>query len=352
MKKYKAFLLVTILICVTASVYIATKKLDASEAGMKAIVFPLLFLGEKLRMLSLSGWAGNICAWIIYIFLGLAPLTLPVIHIIKKQRKIFQDIFWSISSVSMFFVMFYMINPIYILKLFPEIFSIFLPGTDLFYEILYVLKSSLALVAIAALATAAIIELLKASDGRSPQGLLKASTIIMSGIAVVSGLYFELSKIFIIFGEMLKRSAMDTPGNELYPDADLLQSGQAADIGWPDAIVALLSFIFSIAVCSLLLVSMYKLYDLADKTKTSWFSDDNIKLAAASFKNAKYAIYIALVGGLFNIFAELAVSKWSSNVNIYFSIPLTEILIAAIILILSQFIAQGKIILDENEQFV
>lgn len=81
-----------------------------SELYSFIITFPFEQLGLGLRILSLSGPAGNIAAIIIYILICLVPCLL--FFRLKKSRKLLKtDHFLLAISILLFAVIYYMINP-------------------------------------------------------------------------------------------------------------------------------------------------------------------------------------------------------------------------------------------------
>ena len=86
---------------------------------MEYLSFPWEQLGNMLRELSLSGGAGNVTAWILYILLGLCPVFLLLWLIVKgKGRR--ADLLLPLLSVILFVGLWFLINPSYLeTRLFP-----------------------------------------------------------------------------------------------------------------------------------------------------------------------------------------------------------------------------------------
>ncbi len=76
--------------------------------GVAVLALPFTLLGKGLRLLSLSGTAGNVGAILLYILLCLSPLLLMIG---KKRKK--KDILLLICSGVLFHVLYYAVNPAY-----------------------------------------------------------------------------------------------------------------------------------------------------------------------------------------------------------------------------------------------
>lgn len=81
-----------------------------SNIFSRAAAFPFEQIGWILRLLSLSGAAGNAAAVALYILLGLAPLLAGgVLYAKGKGNK--ADLLLAGLSILLFFILYYMINP-------------------------------------------------------------------------------------------------------------------------------------------------------------------------------------------------------------------------------------------------
>lgn len=75
-----------------------------------AIAFPFEQLGLGLRALSLSGWAGNVAAVVLYAALCLLPAAF--LEFLHRRRKVYpEDALLAVLSVLLFGVIYLMINP-------------------------------------------------------------------------------------------------------------------------------------------------------------------------------------------------------------------------------------------------
>jgi hypothetical protein len=110
----KLLILISAVLAVGCSLFAI---LRFSSAGFLAdiISFPFAQIGLGLRLLSLSGSVGNIIAIILYIAICLAPCA--VILVKAKRRAVLpEDSLAVFLSVLLFFIMYQMINPNFIVS--------------------------------------------------------------------------------------------------------------------------------------------------------------------------------------------------------------------------------------------
>ena len=106
--KQKRFLLLLLLeACCAIALYLF--QFSQYQLMTTLLAFPWEPLGIGLRTLSLSGSAGNIAAWILYMIVCLLPagLLLPL----RKHRLYPEDLILALITVCLFFVLYWMINP-------------------------------------------------------------------------------------------------------------------------------------------------------------------------------------------------------------------------------------------------
>jgi hypothetical protein len=87
----------------------------SAVAGLMS--FPFAQIGGLLRALSLAGAFGNIAAILLYAALGLAPLLLLFWRVRKKKAHLEDSLLVALSAL-LFFMMYLMINPALISKMF------------------------------------------------------------------------------------------------------------------------------------------------------------------------------------------------------------------------------------------
>lgn len=84
------------------------------------LAFPFEQSGLLLRLLSLSGFAGNIAAILLYCMISLIPAVF-LFHFYKKDRLHPEDALLAVLTVLLFFVLYFMVNPGYMSSTFGNL---------------------------------------------------------------------------------------------------------------------------------------------------------------------------------------------------------------------------------------
>ena len=107
--KQKRFLLLLLLeACCAIALYLF--QFSQYQLMTTLLAFPWEPLGIGLRALSLSGSAGNIAAWILYVIVCLLPAGLLLLPL-RKHRLYPEDVILALITVCLFFFLYWMINP-------------------------------------------------------------------------------------------------------------------------------------------------------------------------------------------------------------------------------------------------
>lgn len=111
--KKQTFIIINVIVFVLAIVICLLANYEqAALINIASILFmPLIFIADLLRKLSLSGEAGNIIAWAIYITISLLPSLLFLI-LFKKDKVYKADYALILLTVFLFISLYYLINPI------------------------------------------------------------------------------------------------------------------------------------------------------------------------------------------------------------------------------------------------
>jgi hypothetical protein len=105
----RVFLVLLILLAVVCMVF---HFLDGTRGEIFQYItaFPFALIGRGLRWLSLSGWVGNIAAWVIYLKFCLSPLD--ALFLLNRKRGFKpEDVLLVVLSILLFAVMYFMVNP-------------------------------------------------------------------------------------------------------------------------------------------------------------------------------------------------------------------------------------------------
>ena len=107
-KKLLAFLAAEAVVCVVLAVL--SVGIGSAEIALSAGAFPFAQLAAGLRVLSLSGAPGNVVALIVYFAVCLSPLAYFIARLIGGRQRL-EDILLPVMCISMFVVIYLMINP-------------------------------------------------------------------------------------------------------------------------------------------------------------------------------------------------------------------------------------------------
>lgn len=106
MKKWvNIFLLVEAAICI----FLCVVGGESSSVLGDILSFPFTQLGDAIRELSLSGSAGNIIAWCLYVMICFIPIAVGIVKFAKKRFKA-EDSLLIVMGSMLFVIMYYMIN--------------------------------------------------------------------------------------------------------------------------------------------------------------------------------------------------------------------------------------------------
>ena len=111
--KKQTFIIINVIVFVLAIVICLLANYEQATLVNIAFIFfmPLLFIADLLRKLSLSGEAGNIIAWAIYITISLLPSLLFLI-LFKKGKTYKTDYALILLTAFLFIGLYCLINPI------------------------------------------------------------------------------------------------------------------------------------------------------------------------------------------------------------------------------------------------
>ena len=105
-KLFKIALAVEAVLCVL----LTALKTPVGDAFVSAMAFPFEQIGLGLRALSLSGAVGNVFAFLLYIAICLLPVG--ALLLIKRKRNMLpEDGLLLVLSITLFFIIYWMINP-------------------------------------------------------------------------------------------------------------------------------------------------------------------------------------------------------------------------------------------------
>jgi len=293
-----------------------------------AMAFPFAQVGHGLRALSLPGGVGNVIAILIYVAFCLLPMAaLPLIR--KKRAKdalqpviCTEDALLLVISTVLFFAMYFIINP----------------GVTRVVAIAAPLEQALMGGIIYSLLIAfGVIRLLRRFNAATTRGLGKYIGIMLHALNVL----FVFVAFGLTFAQMLDafealRSGNTVPGQQLGVTYVFLALRH---------IVNALPYVLNIWV-------VFMVKRLLAALNTDPYSQETLQVAKGVSRVCAVALtasVLALAG--FNLLQLIFISRlYVVNSNINF--PVASVLFVLGALLLTRYIAENKLLKDENDQFV
>lgn len=308
--------------------------------------FPFLLITSLLRKLSLSGMVGNIVAIAIYVALSLIPIMV-LRRISKKRELLAEDYLLGLLSLTCF-VGFYSMTNMPPADPFSGNDSFVNPFANL-PEVKNIIYSTLIY---SVLLGYFALRLLRIFFSLKTQELHKYLAWMLSGFAI-----FSLAAIILSYVAPLIRDLqnMHLHHQLIYdlnaPDGQLVTSG-------PD-MTSYTNMFFSVlrtAVYALpYAVDIYLVLlalDLLEEMQSTRYSEKVVELSQKlSLYAARALSLIVGVNISFNIL-QVIFSNRLFNINAHAFFPILSILFVLGLLILSQYIREGKTLKDDNDLFV
>ena len=314
---FKIALAVEALLCVLLTVL----KTPVGDAFVNVVAFPFEQIGAGLRALSLSGAAGNVFAFLLYIAICLLPVGGMLL--IKRKRDILpEDGLLLVLSMMLFAVIYLLINPGIILELFHGIPAgkAVLGGTVYSVLIAYFILR--------------ILRLFRTSEVSRLQRYL----------AVLLGL-LNVVFVYLIFGAGVK-SLMDgiaalqagNVGNESLLGASYVFAGL-------QYLVDILPYAFDILI-------VFAGIRLLKKLTADRYSDETVLAASRlSLLCGKTLSITVLAIAAFNLL-QLIVAKHLFNIHAAVQVPLFSIAFVLAALLFSRLVAENKLLKEDNDSII
>jgi hypothetical protein len=278
-----------------------------------ALAFPFAQVGRGLRWLSLSGGAGNVTAWVIYLAVCLSPFAVLALFSRKRESQP-EDFLLAALGVLLFPVMYFMVNPGAMpgaLRVFPPAVGFMLMGGAVWSLVL----------------AYGVLRFIRRVAEAGEHNLLR----------YISALLYVLAVLFAVavFDNLMKiPSALEAaPTGEDYVFILLRRA------------VQILPYLLNIWVA-------YAALRLLSSLRIGAYNEENINAAREMSRICMVTLVasvLAIVG--FNL-GQLLFSARLQNIHIELVFPLVPILLALGALLFARYMAQGKELKDENEGFV
>lgn len=302
---------------------------------MKYLTFPWEQLGNLLRRLSLSGGAGNLAAWVLYLAAGLCPLAVfSWLAFRKRSRK--ADWLLPLISALLFVGIWFLINPGYLEKtLFPA--GLGEAG-----------KYAFALTIDSAVLTWLLLRFLSGYETRERTRLFREMRLALF-------LYILLSAAGLLFRgveEFAEECAVIRAGNT----AEL----QGSSLGLPKPESGLgLSYVFLLLqiVCALLpevlelILWCVVLTLLGSGEADSFSAESRRKVELLKKLSARFVAAVLFANLGVNLLQLLAGRKIHSS-HFSLTFPLRETIVLLGVLLLSCFYLESRRLKEDNDLFI
>lgn len=321
--KHKTLLLILV---IEAALCVALRILQASFGGMfaAAMAFPYEQIGMLLRSLSLSGWLGNIAAFAFYAVFSLVPAVVLLV-LAKRQGFHREDLLLGLLSVSLFAVMYLMINPGIIGSLFGGAAG------------LSVGKAILGGTVYSVLCGYIVLRALRLFFAGSTEKLEK----YMSALLGILSLVFVWLAFGEGFGRLVDSMAALHAGN----------TGGSRPLG-PSEFFLVLQFLVDALPYVLDVAVVFAALRLLDEMRADRYSPECAAAAGRLSRLCGTALAVTvLVSIAFNL-AQLMFAKTLAVINSTVQIPVLTIAFVLAVLLLSRFIAENKRLKDDNDMFI
>lgn len=279
--------------------------------------FPLAPIGSWLRVLSLSGAAGNAAAVVIYAAICLLPAVLFLVRF-AKGRRCWEDVLLLVSACALFYSLYLLINPA-------------------LAEASYSLMAKPALNGLVWVLLAAwlVLVLLRlAFEDR--QGAEKCGKLILFALAA--------AYVFCLFYQFPAEAMEEI---RALNEANTVHSG--LELSW---FVIVLRALAGAVPCALSLFALYLSRTLLDAASEDRFSEETLTLSQrlARFCRAALTVEVLLCAGVYLLQMVLAPQLRSISFEVEF--PISSVAVALAALLLSRLLGEGKQLKDDNDLFV
>lgn len=318
---------------------IAALAFSPPDAGglITAQQIPFAQVGNALRLLSLSGEAGNAFAIVLYIIICCIPAVFLLVKLIKKRAKS-EDAMLAAMSGYLFYLIYMMIN--------PGNMGSMSAGSGSFG------KAVLGGVFWSMLIGWLALKLLRFVKGKDTASILK-----------MLGALFTLAAIFIVFcsayinlcGLKASIKALEAGNTDTY--GSIMAGLPIGDIGTYDALVPtkvflVFRYIAAQIPCVLDILILLTAVTLAQQLKTERYGADVINTSGKLASLCRYAVVIVILGSIALNLLQIIFSESLRSMNFDNTLPLESIILSLGMLLLSRYFAGSRKLKQENEAFV
>ena len=307
-------------VCIAAS----NRVIPTFGSVPRLLSFPFELIGKGLRNLSLSSEGGNVIAIICYFMICLLPIA--TLLVVSRRRKLYkEDAILVLLSVSLFLVIYLMINPGVIqrnilgatnFQIGNAIICMVVYSIITGYFVLRTLRRSL-------------------SDDRKVLALLLAMMLKIIATVIVFIVFFILWDSFTTSLSSIKN---------------------AYDIFWNpiniNSVFACIMYIVSALPYLLNIIIIMKMLSMLDEYVIDPYSQETVVATNLVARLCAVTLSVVMICSIcFNILQVIFMPKLY-NVSISANIPVFSIAFVMAALLFARFISDSKSIKDENDSFI
>lgn len=278
---------------------------------LSVLAQPLMFLGRGLRALSLSGAAGDLAAWCLYLILGLAPLGV-LAFLLLRRRAGWEDGLLALLAGVLLWGVYYLVNPARLSAVLPEM------GAMLCSQAIYAVAVSWA-----------ILRLLRCKDpAKLLQGLLNALAAVL--VFAACGM---------AFGELLRKME------------EVRRANTGGGLGLTNGILVLRY----LAEASALLLDVWLIHSaqgLLAALSRDAYGQEGVDAAARLTRRCTLALRIVVISSLAVNLVQVPAFRSLRDVRLSIDLPLTSMVLILSLILLCRLLTRGKELKDDSDLII
>lgn len=308
------------IICILLSIFGGSDQ----YSFINVLKFPFEQIAFILRNLSLSGFAGNIIAILIYILI----CSLPIFAYMSRRKKKMaghEDLLLILLSISLFAGIYLMINPVYIsnsLVFISEMNFGFIAIGSTIYSIMIGYT---------------VLRIMKHASDTEAFNLIQGLKVLL--FLLSSLLIFNLSGTNIAW---LVSSFEKVASGNTEMNAELHMTN----------FFIVIQYIFKSVPAVLELWIIYHCNKLLSEFRTDRFSDQSIDQTKHIVKITRKSILVIVMIYVIQNLSQLIFSKMLLDMNYAVNIPLDSLIFIFVILLASKYLSETSEIKKDNDMFI
>lgn len=290
---------------------------------------PFSQIGSLLRSLSLSGPAGNVLAFSLYLALGILPLAHLVFLLVCKKAGA-EDIILPLLSGLMFFVLYLMIN--------PGLVSDWLQShADDAAFMVPVGKAALGGTVYSVLISYLVFKALRNIEGRKSDRLLGMLRTLLAAAAAVM-----VFSIFYIGVRDFAAAIRELKGSNNFEGAGLV----------PTHLFMFIGFLFNQLPAAVAALLFIKAAELTEALKIDRYGEAALQAAERLIRTGKIGVIAITASTMCFNLMQLIFSRWLRVTYYSTRLPLDAVILTLAMVLLGRYISESSRLHQENQMFI